>query len=168
MHSSLISRRRAITALAGGLVWPSLGRAQEAAPARRFRAIEVDVSPLRSKGDAATADWIAKDLPALLRASLGARFSPGDRGAPTLRARIDEVQFGVSNGGSPGSGQGMDQIEGAGIVVAGNGRVAASYPLVSSVQVHSGPIDPSGNDARQRLVNLAQSSADWLPGTMGI
>ncbi len=52
-----IARRDALIALAGVLAFPSLAFAAEgvAAP-RRFRAIQVDVAPLRSTGDTDTAD----------------------------------------------------------------------------------------------------------------
>ncbi len=169
MQSSPISRRRAMTTLAVGLIWPAFAQAQNAAqPPLRFRAVEVDVSAVKNNGDPTTADWIARDLPGFLKASLDGLLVPGDRNAPVLRARIDLVLLGLSTGGSPAAAQGMDQIEGAGLVVGANGRVIASYPLLSSVQVHPSTVDPDGFLLRQRVANLAQSFAQWLPGKLGV
>ncbi len=165
MASSKISRRTALATLAAALSWPAC--AAKAAP-WTFRAVEVDVSPLRRAGDTITADWLAEDLPGLLSESLGARLTPGDRRAPTLRARVDSVTFGPRPSGSHHGGSGaIDFIEGAGVVVGGSGREVATYPFLSSSLAHPDNFDVTGVAARLRVSNLARSFAYWLPGKIG-
>jgi hypothetical protein len=173
MNALLMSRRAAVAALAATIAWPALARAEAApAPGTRFRSIEVDVRPARELGDDVVASWVAQDLPAALRRAFGAHLAPGDRNAPILRARIDSITLGASDslstmhGGA--SDDAMDFIEGAGVLVAANGREIASYPLLCSLRASTRAPDPEGVGARQRATNLAQSFAQWLPGQMGL
>jgi hypothetical protein len=140
-----------------------------AAPARRFRAIEVDVSGVRASGDAVSADWVARELPADLRKTFAACLSPADRGAPILRARVDLVTLGANgSGGGLNSTQAVDYIEGAGEVIGAGGHVIASYPLLSAVHAYPDDVDANGVSGRLRVSNLALSFANWLPGKMGL
>ncbi|MGD0639570.1 MAG: hypothetical protein ABSC22_02390 [Roseiarcus sp.] len=174
MAVPLVSRRAAFAALAGACAWPALARADAAAgAAQRFRAIEVDVGPARELGAGVLAEWIAHDLPAFLRQSFAAHLAPGDRNAAILRARIDSVTLGAPNTANFGlfGGGGddtIDYIEGAGVVVGAAGREIASYPLLCSLRASTRITDPEGVIARQRVSNLAQSFAQWLPGKMGL
>lgn len=167
MSKNLISRRTALLSLAAALA-PVSARAQDANV--RFRAIEVDVRPLRENGDTHSAEVIAAELPGALRAALGAHLAPGDRSAPILRARIDTVYF-----GAPGSAGNTfdrrathDNIDGAGVLVGPGGRVLGTYPLTATLLVHPNPDDITGADGHYRIVHLAQAFAQWLPGKLGI
>ncbi|MGO4870112.1 MAG: hypothetical protein ACLPGW_05810 [Roseiarcus sp.] len=174
MTNPLVSRRAALAALAGACAWPAVARADAgAAPAQRFRAIEVDVRPAREMGGDVLANWIAQDLAPALRASFAAYLAPGDRHAPILRARIDSVTLGAPNAASFGlfgafGDDTIDYIEGAGVVVGAGGREIASYPLLCSLRASTRITDPEGIVARQRVTHLAQSFAQWLPGKMGL
>jgi hypothetical protein len=140
-----------------------------AALAPHFRAIEVDVSGVRASGDSTSARWVAEELPADLRKTFAAHLSPGDRGAPILRARVDLVTLGANgSGGGLNSTQAVDYIEGAGEVIGPGGRAVASYPLLSAVHAYPGDIDANGVSGRVRVSNLALSFANWLPGKMGL
>ncbi len=164
MTVSAPSRRAALAALASLPAWAALA----AAAPWTFRAIEVDVSPLRRVGDNASADLIAAELPDLLRQSLAGRFTPGDRLAPTLRARVDSLTFGPRpSGGHHGGGGAIDFIEGAAVVIGGGGREVAVYPFLSSSLAHPDPFDVTGEAARLRVTNLARGFAYWLPGKIG-
>jgi hypothetical protein len=143
-------------------------RASSAFPAGtqyRFRAIEVDVNPLREGGDTDSADRIARELPPLLQKSFAAHLAPGDRTAPVLRARIDFVSFGLQgSAGGPRSTMAMDFIEGAAVIVAPGGRATATYPLRCSLAVNVNLNDISGEMGRLRVINLEHALAQWLPG----
>jgi hypothetical protein len=167
MNDLLVSRRTAFVALASTALWPVLARAQAAA---RFRAIEVDVQPARQLGSDVLANWVAQDLPGLLRKSLNAYVTPGDIRAPILRARIDSVNLGephASGMGFPADST-VDSIEGAGVVIGAGGRPIASYPLLCSVRAEVFNVDPEGIHTRQRVATLSQSFAEWLPGKLGL
>ena len=65
----------------------------------RFREIRVDVSPLRASAGDPTADWVEQALPGALAQALAAHLAPGERGGPTLIARVKYVYLGPSGGG---------------------------------------------------------------------
>ena len=107
----------------------------------RFKAIKVDVSALAGKGLGPEASWLEQDLPGPLRAAFAGRLAPGDRAAPTLVVRIDNVILGQSGGGGTnpfGATAARDDIEGAGVVVAPNGRPIATYPLFTTLRAFTG------------------------------
>lgn len=171
MNATFVSRRAALAAFAGAALAPAWARADNSAMAVQvFRAIEVDVQPTREMGSDILADWIAAELPALLRKSLGAHLNPADRNAPLLRARIDSITLGEDHSSGLGipSQNVTDYIEGAGVVVGAGGRVIASYPLLCSLGASTQAPDPEGIITRQRVDNLAQSFAEWLPGKLGL
>jgi len=164
-----MARRDALIALAGVLAFPSLAHAAEAVAApRRFRAIQVDVAPLRRTGDTDTADYLARNLPALLNTAFAPYLAPGVSRAPILRARVDSVIYGPPGSITVGIGQGaMDYITGAAVVVSG-GRTVATYPISASVIAHINQLDQTGGNALQLMQNLASAYATWLPGQMGL
>jgi hypothetical protein len=137
----------------------------------RFKAIKVDVSPLAENGLGPEADWMAQDLPGRLRAAFASRLAPRDATAPTLLVRIDRVTLGESGGGGTqpfGLGGARDNIEGAGMIVAPNGKVVATYPLFTTqIALTGGPVYEIGTE-RRRVAELANSFAYWLPGQMGL
>ncbi len=144
-------------------------RASPASAKNRFRAIEVDVNPLREGGDTDSADRLARELPPLLQKSFAALLAPGDRAAPVLRARIDFVTFGMQgSAGGPHSTMAIDSIEGAAVVIGPGGRPIASYPLRCSLAVNVDLNDVAGEMGRLRVTNLEQAFAQWLPGKVGI
>lgn len=168
MAGLLISRHLAVLALLGLVCGPQLARAGEAtAPAPIFRAVEVDVGPLRQAGDRASAELMSEDLPAFLSRSLAARVVPNDRRAPILRVRIESLTFGETDSGrNHGGSTAMDFIDGTAVVVGQTGREVATYPLLCSVLAHPVEIDPSGLSGRLRATNLAQCLANSLPGKL--
>jgi len=137
----------------------------------RFKAIKVDVSPLAEKGLGPEASWMAQDLPGRLQGAFAARMAPRDSAAPTLVVRIDAVYLGDSNG-NPSQPFGVygarDNIEGVGMVVAPNGKVAATYPLFATQSAFTGGSVYEAGIARRRVDDLASSFAQWLPGQMGL
>jgi hypothetical protein len=137
----------------------------------RFRTIRIDVSPLASKGLAPEASWLSRDLPAALHAAFAGRLAPGDSGAPVLVVRIDGVFLGMPGGGGTapfGDNAARDEIEGAAIVVAPNGKPIANYPLFTTLIADTGgPVLEMGM-TRGRVAELAKSFAYWLPGQMGL
>ena len=168
MANTSIARRDALFALAGVLAFPALARAAGPEAPQRFRAIQVDVAPLRSSGDTDTADYLARTLPALLNRSFAAYLAPGDPRAPVLRARVDQVTYGPAGSIPVGNGAGaMDAITGAAEVVSG-GRTVATYPFSASVLARVDLNDRTGGNALQLMQNLAYAYAQWLPGQMGL
>ena len=135
----------------------------------RFRAIEVDVAPLREGGNADGADRVARELPPLLEKAFAAHLAPGDKAAPILRARINFVTLGTAgSAGGPHSIMAIDFIEGAGEVIGRGGRVIATYPLTSNLTAPEPFNDIGGEANRLRFSNLESSFAHWLPGKMGL
>jgi len=150
----------------------------EALARLRLRAIKVDVAPLRNNANGPAADWLEADLPGLLQHAFAARLAPRDSGAPMLVARIDLIVLGSSRrfdgfgfrhrlGGFIGPNA-TDSIEGAAVILGANGRVLATYPLLSSVQAFADWPGPDIERSRRRVATLAQSFAQWLPGQMGL
>ncbi len=185
MGRSTEFRRAAIVALGAPLFFgvlaagPLVAAADEASPAfagaaaaqMRFRAIRVDVSPLAGNGLGPEAAWMEQDLPARLMAAFAGRVTPGDPRAPTLVVRIDGMQLGQSGvgGTQPFDGSAArDNIEGAGLVVAPNGKVVATYPLFSTQLAFTGGSVYEVGTERRRVGELASSFAQWLPGRMGL
>jgi hypothetical protein len=158
-------------ALAGALLTPVVARADAALGAQaRFRALQVDVGPLRRTGDTTSADVIGHALPAFLHQYFARYLDPGDRRAPILIARIDMVQYGVEGSAASllNNNGAMYGIQGAGVVVGGGGRTIATYPMASSILAHPNPNDITGETVRRDMTSLAQSFAQWLPGQMGL
>ena len=137
----------------------------------RFKAIKVDVSPLAENGLGPEAAWMAEDLPGRLRQAFAARLAPRDAAAPTLVVRIDRMTLGESGGGGTqpfGLGGARAALEGAGAIVAPNGKVVATYPLFTTqIAFTGGPVYEVGTE-RRRVADLANSFAYWLPGQMGL
>ena len=159
-----LTRRALPAALAGAAVL--LARASKAATGETFRAIEVDVAPLRASGDTITARWLSEDLPDLLRRAFADHLAPSDRNAPVLVARIDSVSYGTAGSAMEMMTSTNDFIEGAAVVRSG-GRTQATYPLTTSVGVGAALIDAE-NGGELRALALAGVFARWLPSQMGL
>jgi hypothetical protein len=145
--------------------------APAAAAQIKFRAIRIDVSPLAENGLAPEAAWLAQDLPALLQAAFAKRLAPGAAGAPTLLVRVDLLILGESGGGGTapfGGSSAQDSIEGAGVVLAPNGKPIAVYPMLATLLAYTGGSVYEVGTERRRTADLANSFAYWLPGQMGL
>jgi hypothetical protein len=170
MDNRLLTRRAVLSALAGLAAAPGIAAAASPLAGVRFREIRVDVAPLRASGAGDFADWIAAELPGLLRKSFAASLAPGDRNAATLVARIDEVILGPSDSafGNPAI-DAIDGIQGEGIVLSPRGQEIASYPLYAAVGAQTFLNMPYQLEiTRRRVETLARSFAQWLPGKMGL
>lgn len=170
MDNRLVTRRAALSALAVAALAPRLALA--APEAARFSAIRIDVAPLRNNGDGDFADWVAAVLPGALRQSFAPYLAPGDRNAPVLVARVDQVYLGPEHSGGFGGNPVMDAIDGIqgeGVVLGPRGQPVASYPLYSAVGADTYINMPYQLDiTRRRVETLAKSFAQWLPGKMGL
>ena len=85
MSKSLVTRRAALASLASLAAFPALAQPAQA-PVTHFRAIQIDLAPLRSTGDNASADVIAKELPGFLAHYFAAYLTP-EIAAPPSCAR---------------------------------------------------------------------------------
>ncbi len=163
---SVMSRRALLTALSALAMAPGAALAQ--APIR-FRAVKVDVGPLRAAVGDPTAAWVAESLAPALARTLAPYINPGDRGGATLVARIGNVYLGPSSGGPNPFGRGQDTIEGD-LIVRGPRGVAADVPLRAITSYYpSGVHQPLWVDwNRSRVDALAQAFAGWVPRQLGL
>jgi hypothetical protein len=170
MDNRLLTRRAALSTLAALAAAPGIAMAAAPVAGTRFREIRVDVAPLRANGSGQIADWIAAELPGLLRKSFAAYLAPDDRGAATLVARVDQVFLGPSGSVDTNPvADTTDGIVGAGVVLGAGGQQLASYPLSASVGADTYLNQPYQLEITHRRVDtLAQSFAQWLPGQMGM
>jgi len=163
MNDACMTRRAALLALAT-LPLADAARAQTAKYAFRF--IEVDVSPVLALGDTFTPPLVAKEL----QVALAKTFAPylGKSGY-VLRARVDHVSLGpLPSRPSFLFHASHDYIDGAGLVIGPGGKVVATYPLMTFLDV-----DYDANGATEyalglRAAALADAFARWLPGQMGL
>ena len=181
MEKAIKSRRAVLAAFgafaAGLLAVPAnaVETAQSLPPGMaaglRFRAIKVDVAPLAQDAGGPTAGWMAQALPGPLQTAFSSRIAPGDRAAPTLVVRIDRVFLGVSDNGEVGptaASEARDNVEGAGVVVAPDGRTLGVYPLFTTLNNFTGGSNFEMGTEQRRVDELAKSFAYWLPGQMGL
>ncbi len=76
MMIRFLTRRAAAIALGAFALAPTAVLAQPPAPAT-FRAVQVDIGPLRSSTGDPTAAWVAASMPAALAQALGAHLRAG-------------------------------------------------------------------------------------------
>ena len=138
----------------------------------RFRAIRVDVSPIRASMGDPTAAWVERALPGALAQSLAPYMAPGDRNGATLVARIDYLYLGPSSGG-PGFGsfnQTQDTIVGSLIVIGPRGGVVEKIPLRAIDSYFPMAVDQAlvERALHGRVVALAQAFAGWAPRELGL
>jgi hypothetical protein len=171
MSIGALTRRAALADLgAGALLFAAAVRPALAQPAVRFRAIEVDVAPLRASAGDPTADWVEQELPRDLAQALAAHVSPGDRNGATLVARIRYVYLGPSGGGAGPSGASQDSIQGVLIVRGPRGGMAAETPLRAIATYYPMGVDQALVEEAYhgRVVALAQAFAGWAPRELGL
>jgi hypothetical protein len=164
--------RRAVLSALTALAAAAPGLARAAAPAgTRFRDIKIDLAPLVAAGRDDFVAWITPVLTSGLHQSFARYLSPGDRNAPMLVVRIDQVIIGPYHSGGFGNPamDAIDGIQGAGVIVAPGGREIASYPLYSAIGANTYLNQPYQEDiTRRRVQMVALSFAQWLPGQMGL
>jgi hypothetical protein len=170
MSTHLLTRRAALAAL-GVVALPSIiaVRSARAQPGVRFRAIVVDVSPLRASAGDPTAAWVEEELPGQLAQALAPYLSPGDRNGATLVALIRALYLGPNHG--PGYlGSSQDTMEGVLIVRGPRGGIAADTPLRAISTYYPNPFDqPLRTESnRSRVAALAQAFAGWAPRELGL
>jgi hypothetical protein len=166
MRTRVLTRRAALTALGAAAFAPAAALAQ--APIR-FRAVHVDVAPLRASAGDPTAAWVAESLTPALARSLGPYLVPGDRNGATLVARIGNIYLGPSSGGPGPWGQGQDTIEGD-LVVHGPHGVVSEVPLRAISSYYPNAVNQTliVQWNRARIDALAQAFAGWAPRQLGL
>ena len=173
--SALPLNRRAALAALGALVLPAMVelRGALAQPGLRFRAIKVDVSPIRASMGDPTAAWVEEALPGALAQSLAPYMAPGDRNAATLVARIDYLYLGPSSGGGGNFGgfrRTQDTINGTLLLKGPRGGVVANVPLRAISSYFPMAVDQTlvERALQGRVVALAQAFAGWAPRELGL
>ena len=138
MVASAMTRRAALAALGSfglSLVGaPSGARAQYGL---RFRAIRVNVEPLRANSGDPTATWMEQALMQALPQALGPHLAPGDRNAAVLDVEIDWIYLGPSSGGTGPAGASQDTVVGSFLVRGPGGgscRKRRSGPSRSTIR----------------------------------
>jgi hypothetical protein len=85
--------------------------------------------------------------------------------------RIDRDFLGQSGNGigdATGADRARDNVQGAGIVVAPDGRTIATYPIFDVLYNYTGGSNYEVGTAHRRVNELAGGLARWLPGQMGL
>ena len=167
MRTRVLTRRAALTALGAVAFVPAAALAQ--APIR-FRAVQVDVGPLRANVGDPTAAWVAQSLTPALAQTLGPYLAPGDRNGATLVARIGNIYLGPSSGGVGPFGQGQDTIEGDLVVHSARGGVVSEVPLRAITSYIPSAVNQTliVQWNRARIDRLAQAFAGWVPRQLGL
>jgi hypothetical protein len=167
MPTRVMTRRAALTTLG------ALGFAPAAALAQgpfRFRAVHVDVAPLRASVGDPTAAWVAQSLTPALAQALWPYLAPGDRNAATLTARIGYLYLGPSNGGTRPRGRGQDTISGDLIVRGPRGGVVSETSLRAITTYLPNMVNQTliVQWNRSRIDALSQAFAGWVPRQLGL
>src|SRR5271165_2477815 len=167
MSIRVLTRRAALAALGATALSPVAALAQ--APLR-FRAVEVDVAPLRANVGDPTAAWVAQSMPGALVQALGSNYAPGDRRGATLIARPAWIYLCPSSGGPGFWGSCKDTIEGDLIIRGPRGGVISETPLRALTTYYpmavDGPLWVESNHNRIDL--LARAFAGWVPRQLGL
>ncbi len=166
MTTRVLTRRAALTAVGAITLAPMAALAQ--APLK-FRAVKVDVGPLRENAGDPTAAWVAESLAPALAQSLAPYLAPGDRNGATLIARIGNVYLGPSGGGPNPWGRGQDTIEGD-LIIRGPRGVVSDVPLRAIASYWPNATDHVLWERwyRDRIDALARAFAGWTPRQLGL
>jgi len=166
----LLTRRAALAGLAALALPPVAVRSALAEPGLRFRAIRVDVSPIRRSMGDPTAAWVQQALPGALAQALAPYMAPGDRRAATLVARIDYLYLGQSSGGPGFFRQTQDTINGTLLVEGPRGGVIEKVPLRAISSYVPMAVDQAlvERALQGRVTALAQAFAGWAPRQLGL
>ena len=160
------SRRAALTAMGAFLFAPAVALAQGPGT---FRAVVVDVGPLRANIGDPTAAWVAKSMPGALIQALGPHYAPGDRNGATLIVRPGLIYLCPSSGGPGLLGSCTDTIEGD-LIVRGPRGVVSETPLRAITSYFPKGVDQAlwEESNRNRVELLAQAFAGWVPRQLGL
>jgi hypothetical protein len=170
MRAAPVTRRGALAAL-GALAFPPVAvQSVLAQPTVRFRAIKVDVSPIRASMGDPTAAWVEEALPGALAHALAPYMAPGDPRAATLVARIDYLYLGQSSGGPGFFGQTQDTINGTLLLKGPRGGLLANVPLRAISSYYPMAVDQAlvERALQGRVTALAQAFAGWAPRELGL
>ena len=153
----MLNRRTLLTAALAGSAILAMGHGS---PASAASAINVDVSPLVALGAGANAGRIRSEMEREL-----ADLAPVLRGnGASLVVTVHGINMpGYSGGGSGvGGGSTNDGLDSTATLIGRDGRVIASYPVVSSSSATmAGPWYAPDIDAR-RIESLVRTNAGWI------
>jgi hypothetical protein len=135
-----------------------------------FRAVQVDIGPLRSSVGDPTAAWVANAMPAALVQALGPHYTPGDRNGATLIVRPATIYLCPSSGGPGAWGSCTDTIEGDLVVKGPRGGVISETPLRAITSYFPKPVDQAlvVESNKNRIELLSQAFAGWVPRQLGL
>ncbi len=165
-----ILTRRAVAIALGALTLASTAvLAQPPAP-ETFRAVQVDIGPLRSSIGDPTAAWVAGSMPAALVQALGAHYTPGNRNGATLIVRPATIYLCPSSGGPGFLGSCTDTIEGDLVVRSAHGGVISETPLRAITSYFPKAVDQAlfEESNKNRVQLLSQAFAGWVPRQLGL
>ncbi|RFB81393.1 hypothetical protein [Methylovirgula sp. 4M-Z18] len=140
----------------------------------RFRAIRVDTSRIAERGLPDYAERLKPMVQQSALAAFGPRLAPQDKQAPTLVIRVDSIQLASYAGGGhsitfsdhSGGGGELDWIDGAGLIVAANGKVLADEPLFASQDPGSGGAWFLPDNEDRRTASLCDIFVQWIKRQM--
>jgi hypothetical protein len=163
------TRRAVVFALGALSLVPTVVLAQAPAPAT-FRAVQVDIGPLRSSTGDPTAAWVANAMPGALVQALGPHYVPGDRNGATLIVRPASIYLCPSSGGPGPLGSCTDTIEGDLVVRGPRGGVILEAPLRAITSYFPKAVDQAlvVESNKYRIELLAQAFAGWVPRQLGL
>ena len=128
MVASAMTRRGALALLGAlGLSLTLAAPDALAGSGLRFRAIVVNVAPLRALTGDPTAAWMEQALAQALPRALGPYLAPGVRNAPVLEVRIDWIYLAPSPGGPGPRGSAQDTIIGSFLVRGPQGGIELRF-----------------------------------------
>jgi len=156
MTVSRILDRAVLVALSGlALCIAPLSQGALAGTAPTFRAIRVDVQPLRANAGDPTATWVQQDLQGQLAHALSGRMARD--GAP-LVVRIDYLTLGPSTGEMLHAAASVDNIQGVAVV---NGQ---ETPIRATSSYYTNPVDQTmiERSNRDRVAQLSEALAYWI------
>jgi len=169
MPTLVLTRRAALAALGALPSAIGVGSALAQAPVR-FRAIEVDVAPLRANVGDPTAEWVQQMLPGELAQALAPYMAPGDRNGAILVARIDNLYLGPLSGGAEPGGAVPDWMAGVVFVKGPRGGVPAEVPVKATSFYYPEPVDQAlvEQGLRYRVYELSLAFAGWVSKELGL
>ena len=148
--------RRVVVVGCGALgLLAGAGQNAPAQPSRMFRAIRVDVSPLRASAGDPTAAWVQEELPRELARAFAGRMA---RNGAEIVVRIDILTLGPSTGATVHGGSSQDNISGAAIVGG------AETPIRATATYWASPVDQTmiEQSNHDRVSQLVQALVFWV------
>jgi hypothetical protein len=171
MVASAMTRRGALAALGAlGLTSTGAVSSARAQSGLRFRAVVVNVAPLRPLTGDPTAAGMEQALAQALSGALGPHLAPGDRNAPVLEVRIDWIYLAPSPGGPGPRGSAQDTIIGSFLVRGPMGGIESQIPLRAIASYYPSAVDQALVERAYhgRIAKLAQVFAGWAPRELGL